>query len=247
MNDAAPNSILIVDDDAKIRVMLRTYFESENYCVEEAANGEEMRARLQSRDFDVILLDINFPGENGIDLAQEVRLKFGTPIIIVSGKGDVTDKVLGLELGAEDYITKPFHLREVLARVRKVIARSASDDGGSLGDHVCEKAPIQFKGFQLDPTRRTLTTSDGEAVNLTTGEYDLLLAFVQQPGRPLSRDQLMCALKGTDWEVYDRSIDTQVARLRKKIERDPAEPEFIKTVRGVGYIFAENVSLAAAH
>ena len=237
--------ILIVDDDHRVRDLLRRYFEQEGFRVSEAADGDGLRGELAAHRFDLIFLDLGLPGEDGLVLAREIRAESDVPIIIVTGKGEMVDRVVGLEMGADDYITKPFHLREVLARARSVLRRSvaatAQDAGPSSdrdGDRVC------FAGWGLDLTKRELVDPEGVPVALTTGEFNLLAAFVQRANRPLNRDQLMDLARDRDWTPFDRSIDTQVGRLRKKIERDPKNPEIIKTVRGVGYVFTAKVEAA---
>ncbi len=238
--------ILIVDDDPRVRKLLVNYFEEQGFGTMQAEDGPTLRACLKQGDIDLIMLDIGLPGEDGLTLAREVRGKSAVPIIIITGKGDVVDRVVGLELGADDYITKPFHLREVLARVRSVLRRSppatldqAAVTPMQVADETTET--ITFAGWRLDLTARDLRAPDGEPVVLTTAEFDLLLAFAGNANRPLSRDTLMDRTRGRDWTPFDRSIDTQVARLRKKIETDPNNPQLIKTVRGLGYLFTPKV------
>jgi DNA-binding response OmpR family regulator len=182
---------------------------------------------------------------------REIRRQAETPVIMITGKGELVDRVAGLETGADDYIAKPFHLREVLARVRSVLRRSA--ERAAAGAAASAPAPepgageaglLLFEGWRLDLGRRALHGPGGEPVELTTAEFNLLALFAGAPNRPLSRDQLMDGLKGQDWSPFDRSIDTQVGRLRKKIERDPRHPTLIKTVRGIGYVLAAKVQPA---
>ena len=243
MTDA--RHILVVDDDPKIRRMLCGYLEDEGYRATGAENGQVMRELLARERFDLVILDLVMPGEDGLSLARDLRAQSKLPIIMVTGKGDAVDRVVGLEVGADDYITKPFHLREVLARMRAVLRRcgpatppAATID--PLDDTVA--SPIGFAGWSLDPLARQLTDPHGEIVGLTSGEYELLAVFVDSANRVLSRDQLMDSARGRDWAPYDRAIDTLVSRLRKKIERDPNDPQLIKTVRGVGYVFAAKVT-----
>jgi len=235
--------ILIVDDDPRVRKLLRRYLGDEGFRVAEAADGEAMRAQMAVAEFDLILLDLIIPGEDGLSLAREVRQISAVPIIMVTGKGKMVDRVIGLEMGADDYITKPFHLREVLARIRTVLRRSATpSDGGQTKEPTPDQGEgVTFEGWRLDLVRRELRSPEEILVPLTTGEFDLLGALVKNANRVLSRDQLMDLARNRDWTPYDRTIDTQVGRLRKKIERDPANPELIKTVRGVGYVFAAKV------
>ncbi len=235
--------ILIVDDDPRVRKLLGRYLSDEGFLVSEAADGTEMRRHMSAAEFDLVLLDLVIPGEDGLSLAREIRASRDLPIIMVTGKDKMVDRVIGLEMGADDYITKPFHLREVLARIRTVLRRSAARDvyppreaAPAGGD---ERA--SFAGWRLDFVKRELQGADGAPVSLTTGEFALLSAFVKGANRVLNRDQLMDLARNRDWTPYDRTIDTQVARLRRKIEADPARPELIKTVRGVGYLFTPKV------
>jgi DNA-binding response OmpR family regulator len=239
--------ILVVDDDPEVRLLLRRCLERESYAVSEAASGEELFARLDRGGIDLITLDLALDGEDGLDLARRVRSQRNVPIIMISGKGDTIDKVVGLELGADDYIAKPFHLREVLARVRAVLRRYAATapENGEASPATGKKAArYRFDGWMLDKSRRELTRADGSGCELTTAEFNLLEIFVQRPGRVLSRDNIMDLLKGTDWSPLDRTVDNLIARLRKKLEADPNTPRLIKTVRGIGYVFTPDVSRA---
>jgi DNA-binding response OmpR family regulator len=236
--------ILVVDDEARIRTMLRRYMAAEGFAVSEAADGTSARSILAREPIELVLLDLMLPGEDGLSLARHIREHSKIPVIMLTGKGDVIDRVAGLEAGADDYIAKPFHLREVLARVRTVLRRVrppmapipvASDDPrpGEV---------LAFQGWRLDLSRRELSGPSGDAVQLTASEFDLLSAFARNPNRVLSRDQLMEMVKGREWAAFDRAIDTQIVRLRRKIETDPGAPTLIKTVRGAGYIFATPVT-----
>jgi len=243
-------TILVVDDDPKIRLLLRRCLESDEYAVAEAANSREIDAILARQKIDLITLDLQLTGENGLDIAKNLRAKSKIPIIMVTGKGDVIDRVLGLEMGADDYIAKPFHVREVLARVHSVLRRTVTEEGkstttGQVNGNYNKTSDLAFDGWKLSPARVELTDPDGKACDLTTAEFKLLMVFLDSPNRVLSRDQLMDRITGTDWNPTDRTIDNQVARLRKRIESDPAHPKLIKTVRGIGYIFAGNVETAA--
>lgn len=231
--------ILVVDDDPLIRDMLGRYFEGEGFEVSHADGGEAMRRQISMSRFDLLLLDVGLPGEDGLALAREVRSTSSVPIIMVTGKGDMVDRVVGLEMGADDYITKPFHLREVLARVRTVLRRVPKqlNEPPQVSSSQNAIDGYGFAGWQLNLTTRNLLSPEGEPVALTTGEFDLLAAFVKSQNRPLNRDQLMDLTRGQDWSPFDRTIDTQVKRLRRKIEPDPKNPELIKTVRGLGYVF----------
>ena len=241
-------TILVVDDDKDVRLLLRDCFELEHYRVVEARDGAGLRQALATGNIDLVTLDLNLGGEDGLALAREIRASRNVPIVMISGKSDTIDRVVGLELGADDYITKPFHLREVLARVRAVLRRYNRYAGDAVAGEVKPTVPqesgarFSFEGWQLDLERRELRRVAQGAVELTTAEFNLLVLFVQRPARVLSRDDIMDLLKGHDWSPLDRSIDSLVARLRKKIESDSDTPQLVKTVRGVGYVFAAAVA-----
>jgi two-component system phosphate regulon response regulator OmpR len=237
--------ILVVDDERRIRTMLNRYLSGEGFRVSEAADGAAMRAALESDRVDLVLLDLVMPGEDGLSLARHIRQRSDIPVIMLTGKGDLIDRVVGLEAGADDYIAKPFHLREVLARIRTVMRRAppqreATSSRGSPAE-ANDGEMLVFQGWQLDVVRRELRNADGDLVPLTAGEFDLLHVLVRNPNRVLNRDHLMTLVKGRDWAAFDRAIDTQVTRLRKKVESDPKNPTLIKTVRGAGYIFTAAV------
>lgn len=235
--------ILVVDDEASIRKVLRRYFESESYKVLEAANRDQTMDAVQTSTVDLITLDINLNGEDGLSLAREIRACSAVPIIMVSGKNDLIDKVVGLEVGADDYISKPFELREVLARVKSVLRRVQLD----LVQPAAATAPgsqaqqILFADCILCPNTRDLTKTDGTRCLLTTAEYNLLHTLVCHAHHVLSRDQIMDRMKGCEWSPTDRTIDNQVARLRKKLDAIGVE-HAIKTVRGLGYQFTQDVT-----
>ncbi len=237
----ADTQILIVDDEPEIRALLRKCFEREGFQVAEARDGAELRARLEGRPASLITLDLTLGGEDGLVLAREVRAKCNIPIIMITGKGDTIDRVVGLELGADDYITKPFQLREVVARVRAVLRRYNPADQAAPGATDSQHERYAFDDMVLDVTCRELNTGGGEAQELTTAEFNLLEIFAKRPNRVLSRDNIMDLLKGHEWSPVDRSIDALVGRLRKKVEPDPDQPRLIKTVRGVGYVFTTDV------
>jgi DNA-binding response OmpR family regulator len=244
MAQAAPAHILIVDDEAEVRRLLEAGLKAEGYAVSEAADGAGLLAILERKPVDLITLDVRLGGEDGFNLAREVRARNNVPIIMISGKGDMIDRVVGLELGADDYIAKPFHMREVLARVRAVLRRYEAKGSEAARASPAEKSRrFEFEGWVLDAGRRALTNPEGKDCELTTAEFNLLLLLLERPGRVLSRDELMDLLKGHDWTPLDRSIDGLVARLRKKIERGEV-PQLVKTVRSVGYVFAAQVRRA---
>jgi len=231
MPGASPVEILIVEDEDPVRDMLRNLLEREGFIVREARNSAEVRAALKKHTIGLITLDLNLGRENGLALARDLRVQHDVPIIMVTAKADDVDRIIGLELGADDYITKPFNLREVLARIRAVLRRyerSASETANGK---------ITFGDLALDVDSRELKRSNGELVMLTTAEFKLLEILAKRPSRVLSRDSLMDLLKGHEATAFDRAIDTLVGRLRKKVEADPETPTLIKTVRGVGYVF----------
>ena len=226
--------ILVVDDDARIRQMLLRYFEEEGYRVTAVAEGRAMRESLQRHAIDIILLDLVLPGEDGLALARDVRSRSDVPIIMLTGRDDVVDRIVGLEVGADDYVAKPFHLRELLARLRTVLRRRQPAAAPARDGEV---DVFHFEGWRLDLSRRQLMTSEGSEIALTTGEFDILAVMARHPGRVFSRETLMDLTRGRTLEAFDRTIDAQVARLRKKVERDLKKPTLIKSVRGVGYVF----------
>ena len=231
--------LLVVDDDTGVLDLLRRYFSGQGFEVSVAANGAEMRDALARSTVDLVLLDLGLPGEDGFELTRQLRKRWNGALIIITGRGESVDRVVGLELGADDYVTKPFDLRELLARVRSVLRRAPPDASPrEAPDHVA----FEFCNFVLVPHSRTLRTNDGETIALTTGEYDLLRVLVEHPNRVLSRDDLMEHIHGRNAGPFDRAIDVQIGRLRRKVESDPANPELIKTVRGAGYLFSARVS-----
>jgi two-component system, OmpR family, response regulator len=232
--------ILIIDDDPEIRLLLRTCFEREGYSVLEAGDASAARAALAQSDVSLVTLDLTLGSEDGLSLAREIRGSRDVPIIMVSGKGDAVDRIVGLELGADDYISKPFNLREVLARVRAVLRRREGTQTAAPVPHAKHEA-FQFDGWTLDITSRVLKDIGGAARDLTTGEFNLLEIFVKRPHRVLSRDEIMDLLKGHDYSPLDRSIDALISRLRKKLDDDGTRPTRIKSVRGIGYMFALDV------
>ncbi len=235
-----PAHILVVDDDARVRAMLARYFEGEGFRVTLAADGATMRQCFSGSSVDLVLLDLVLPGEDGLLLARELRAQSDVGIIMLTGRGDMVDRVVGLEVGADDYIPKPFELREVLARVKSVLRRRHPASRGSEETPPIDGA-FRFDGWELDLHRRRVISPDGTDVLLTTGEFNLLSIFVRHPARVLDRDKLMDLTRGRHWEAFDRTIDAQVARLRKKIEADPKDPQMIKSIRGVGYMFTAKV------
>jgi DNA-binding response OmpR family regulator len=232
-----------VDDEPEVRAVLRAGLEAEGFRVLEAGNGAEAESQLAEASVDLVTLDLRLGGEDGLKLARELRAKRNTPIVMITGKGDPIDRVVGLELGADDYIAKPFLMREVVARIRAVLRRymQGAEAAASVSDSSAGKARIKFDDWTIDVARREVRNPGNEICDLTTAEFNLLMILVQRPGRVLSRDEIMDLLKGHDWNPLDRSIDALVARLRKKIEPESELPRLVKTVRGVGYAFAGSV------
>jgi two-component system OmpR family response regulator len=228
--------VLVVEDDPALQRMILNYFAENNIRTLVASNRQEMVDRLGNAEVNLVILDLRLGSEDGLDLLREVRLSSDVPVIIITGhRRDDIDRVVGLELGADDYLTKPFNLRELLARVRAILRRF--DSGRAAPARGPERGRFRFSGWQLDRRNRQLTAPAGTPVALTKGEYAMLLAFLEAPQRPLSREQLLQATRVHE-DVFDRSIDVQILRLRRKLERDPSAPRVIQTERGVGYVFA---------
>ncbi len=230
--------LLVVDDHQDIRELLTTYLVQHGYEVAAAEDGITMRALLAKESFDLIVLDVMMPGEDGLSLCQFVRKELGIPVIMLTAMDDDTDCVVGLEMGADDYVTKPFVPRILLARIKAVLRRTQTG-GTSQTEELTQKR--YFAGWCLDSLQRQLVRDDGLLVPLSTAEFKLLDVFIQHPQCILSRDQLLNHTKGRDADPFDRSIDNQVSRLRKKIETDPQNPSLIKTVWGGGYLFCAAV------
>ncbi len=233
-----PDTILIVDDDDLLRTLIRETLALDGFGVLEAESGEQIDGVLASHRVDLIILDISLPGADGFAIMRRLREQSQIPVIMLTAKSDVVDRVVGLELGADDYICKPVEMRELVARIRTVLRRR-SPTTGSPG---AKTGVRNFNDFILDVGRRQLRNGSGDEIRLTSGEFDLLHVLTERPNRTLDRDELLELTRSRDWNPFDRSIDVLIGRLRKKIETDPKEPEIIKTVRGVGYIFATEVA-----
>jgi two-component system, OmpR family, response regulator len=236
-----PPHILIVDDHREIRDLVSRALTKEGFRVSAAADGRAMRKVLADSRIDLILLDLMLPGEDGLSLCRALRTESSIPIIMLTAKGDEVDRVIGLEMGADDYLPKPFGSRELIARIKAVLRRSQDKVAPSSTDR--RPKHYHFDRWRLDTGARELLRNDGITVPLSTGEYDLLIVFVERPQRVLNRDQLLDLARGRSASSLDRSIDTQVSRLRKKLELDPGDPKIIKTVWGGGYMF----TLAVRH
>ncbi|MFG1481131.1 response regulator transcription factor [Xanthobacter sp. V4C-4] len=227
--------ILIVDDDAEIRRLAGKFLREHGHKVTSAHDAREMREALATGPVDLVILDVMLPGVSGLDLCRDIRRTSSVPIIMLTARGGEVDRIVGLELGADDYLAKPFNPRELLARIHAVLRRARPAGGaGASGTR------LAFSGWTLDTRRRELTTPEGAVVDLSTGEYDLLLTFLEHPQRVLTRDQLMDAAKNRTATGFDRAIDIQVSRLRRKLDSHGG-PEMVKTVRGAGYFFAPEV------
>jgi DNA-binding response OmpR family regulator len=244
MTTPATAHILVVDDDPKIRLLLRRCLEGEGFRVSEAGTAQEARRRIAESPPDLATLDIGLPDEDGLALVREIRGQSRIPVVMLTGRGDTIDRVVGLELGADDYVTKPFHLREVLARIRAVLRRIDPSANGPEGRdaNAARKDVFQFAGWRLDVPKRELLSPDGELCELTTAEFSLLEVLVRHANTVLSRDRIMDLMKGHDWSPTDRTIDNMVVKLRRKIEPAPGHRQLIKTVRGVGYSLTADVT-----
>ncbi|SRR5260221_3711133 len=223
--------VLVVDDDPAIREMLADYLGDHGYAVAQAASGVAMRAEMERACPAVVLLDIGLPGEDGLTLARFLREHYEVGIIMVTGASDVVDRVAGLEVGADDYIAKPFDPRELRARLKSVLRRLEKKDSPKPGGRV------SIGNCLLDLKARALSDARGREIPITSMEFDLLRTLVEHPNQVLSRDQLLSMTRNREWEPFDRSIDIRITRLRRKVEVDPAHPRVIKTVRGAGYMF----------
>lgn len=235
MNAPTPARVLVVDDDPALRGLLRDYLGVSGFQVDEADGGEQMRQRMAAALPDVVVLDIMLPGEDGLSLARALRRDSNLPILMLSARGDEIDRVVGLEVGADDYLAKPFSPRELLARIRALLRRAGAAAPASEAA-VPSTLQFPFGPYVLDDAARRLLRGDVE-VTLNGAEFELLSVLVKHPNRVLSRDNLIGWLKGYERDAFDRSIDVRVTRLRRKIETDPTRPQYVRTVRGEGYLF----------
>ena len=230
--------ILIVDDDPEIRDLVARFLKKHEIRVETAADGRAMSKMMERARFDLVVLDVMLPGEDGLSLCRRLRVETTVPVIMLTALGEETDRIIGLEMGADDYLAKPFNPRELLARIRAVLRRTGSA-ARPIDDE--QGQTLVFEDWSLDLAKRELRAPGGALVVLTAGEFDLLVAFAERPKRVLNRDQLLDLTKGRAAAAFDRAIDVQLSRLRRKIESDPKDPSLIKTVRGGGYIFSADV------
>jgi DNA-binding response OmpR family regulator len=238
----AERHVLAVDDDPTMRELIADYLGNHGFRVSTAANGKDATGIIDEDTVDLVVLDLKLGDEDGLQLVSELRARSNLPIIVITGHWrNEVDRIVGLELGADDYLTKPFNLRELLARVRAVLRRAEAE--GTTAPAESKGTKFHFAGWQLNLRTRRLTSPTGASVGLTIGEFSLLTAFLRSPQQVLSREQLLAATHLHDEEVYDRSIDVQILRLRRKLEADPSAPELIKTERGAGYLFAPPVQV----
>ncbi|NQU59443.1 MAG: response regulator [Rhodospirillales bacterium] len=234
--------ILIVDDDKEIRDLLGRFLDKHGLRVTTASGGQEMKKALADWKIDLVVLDLMMPGEDGLTLCRNLRTESNLPVIMLTAMGEEMDRIIGLEMGADDYLAKPFNPRELLARIKAVLRRTADRTiRRTQGDGEQESTHFSFSSWLLDVEKRELFSPSGALVPLSGGEFELLMAFVTHPGRVLNRDQLLDLARGREAQPFDRSIDVQVSRLRRKIEDDPKVPSLIKTVRSGGYLFATEV------
>jgi two-component system, OmpR family, response regulator len=238
MVDPQPH-ILVVDDDREIRDLLSKFLERQGMRVTAARDAKEARRLWPLGRYHLVVLDLMLPGESGLDLARWLRAEAAVPIVMLTAMAEETDRIVGLELGADDYLGKPFNPRELLARIRAVLRRASGEAGAASKEPPAKS--IRFAGWVLEPARRRLLSPDGVEVALTGGEYELLQVLVERPNRVLTRDMLMDLLRGRQAGPFDRAIDVAVSRLRRKLEDDGRNPSLIKTVRGGGYVLAANV------
>jgi DNA-binding response OmpR family regulator len=237
--------IAVLDDEPDITELLADYLQGHGFRVSQVHEGRALMALMETDPVDLVLLDLGLPGEDGFTIARRMRESWRCGLIIVTGRGDAVDKVVGLEVGADDYVTKPFDLRELVARVKAVLRRLAPATPAPAAAAAAQPAPpdkLRFAGWQLDTGSRSLRNPQGERVVLTGGEFDLLHVFTLHPGRVLSRDFLLEHTRGREATPFDRTIDVQVGRLRKKIEADADDPQLIRSVRGAGYMLVPPVS-----
>ncbi len=231
--------ILVVDDHSEIRDLLKRFLEQHGLRVSCARDGKEMKRLLEEREFDLLVLDLMMPGEDGLTLCRELRVKSNLPIIMLTAMGEETDRIIGLEMGADDYLAKPFNPRELLARIKAVMRRTQAETQPAAETLTRD---LRFNRWLLDVNRRELVDEDGVGLSLSTAEFNLLKVFLERPQRVLSRDQLLDLARGREAVAFDRAIDTLVSRLRRKLERDPKNPELIKTIWGGGYMFSADVT-----
>ena len=237
MPDTAPIRLLLVDDEPGLREPLAEYLSRQGFAVTQAASAAEARSILRDDQPDLVLLDIMMPGEDGLSLCRHLSEARAIPTILLTAKGEAMDRIIGLEIGADDYVVKPFEPRELVARIRSVLRRAVKGNGGAP----VEDELFEFEGWQLDPLKRRLTSPEGALVSISSVEFRLLMAFVEHPRQVLDRDRLLDMVQGREAHLFDRAVDNQVSRLRRKIEVDSRNPTMIQTVWGGGYMLAADV------
>lgn len=233
--DNQKTHILVCDDEVDVREMLQEYLSKRGYQVSAASGGEELRAIAAAEPVDVMIMDINMPKEDGLSILRSLRPENTTPVIMLTAAGDVVDRIIGLEMGADDYLGKPVDLRELEARIKAILRRGSMDDSAPSVKPGEDYA--LFGDYTLDKEAAKLLSSDGTEVQLTAMEYSLLKVFAENKGRVLNRDQLLEQAHDRSWDPFDRSIDIRISRLRRKLEANPEKPEIIRTVRGIGYLY----------
>lgn len=236
MDAQAKVKLLLVDDEAALREPLAEYLSRQGFVVVQAASAAEARSRLREGRPDLVLVDIMMPGEDGLSLCRHLTEALSLPTILLTAKGEATDRIVGLEIGADDYVVKPFEPRELVARIRSVLRRVARGAPPPAEDELYE-----FDGWRLDPLKRRLTAPDGALVSISSAEFRLLMAFLEHPRQVLDRDRLLDMVQGREAHLFDRAVDNQVSRLRRKIEADSRNPLLIQTVWGGGYMLAADV------
>ncbi len=236
MNDTVTHKILVCDDETDLREMLQEYLEKRGYIARLAGNADELRAAIAEETPDLIILDINMPGEDGLSALRRLRSESEIPVVMLTAAGETIDKIVGLEMGADDYLGKPVDLRELEARIKAVLRRKSSQ-AVQQGSKTATGQTVQFGDFQLDLEAAKLTDATGQEVHLTAMEFRLLKLFAENRSRVLNRDQILEQAHDRSWDPYDRSIDIRISRLRRKIETNPQKPTIIRTVRGIGYVF----------
>lgn len=237
MTESAPIRLLLVDDEATLREPLAEYLSRQGFAIVQAASAAQARSRLREEMPDLVLLDVMMPGEDGLSLCRHLVEARALPVILLTAKGEATDRVVGLEIGADDYVVKPFDPRELVARIRSVLRRVQRSGGAASTDELFE-----FDGWRLDPLKRRLTDPGGAMVAISSAEFRLLIAFLEHPRQVLDRDRLLDMVQGREAHLFDRAVDNQVSRLRRKIEIDSRNPQLIQTVWGGGYILAADVA-----
>ncbi len=238
MTEPAPTTLLLVDDEPTLREPLAEYLTRQGFVVQEAESAAAPRTKLAQATPDLVLLDIMMPGEDGLSLCRHLVESRRLPTILLTAKGEAMDRIIGLEIGADDYVTKPFEPRELVARIRSVLRRAERPAAPATDDELL----YEFEGWQLDPLKHRLTDPDGALVPLSTAEFRMLRAFCDHPRQVLDRDRLLDMVQGREAHLFDRAVDNQISRLRRKIEADSRDPRFIQTVRGGGYRFATDVA-----